>query len=169
MPVDQDFAEVGLAVNGEEVRLPVRGDERLIETLREGVGLRSVRETCGIGVCGTCTVLVDGMPVSSCLMFTRQAVGRTVTTSEGLVGEDGTLDPVQEAFVDNGAYQCSFCIPAMVLTVRSYLDGRDGAGGSLEELRKYLGGNLCRCGSYPEILDAAAALLNEGAMVRETR
>ena len=168
MPVDRDLAEVSLAVNGEEVRLPARGDERLLETLREGAGLRSVRETCGIGVCGTCTVLVDGMPVSSCLMFTRQAVGRAITTSEGLVGVDGTLDPVQTAFVDKGAYQCSFCIPAMALTVRSYLDGRDGAGGSLEELRHYLGGNLCRCGSYPEILDAAAALLNEGVTVRET-
>ncbi|MGH8947013.1 MAG: (2Fe-2S)-binding protein [Acidimicrobiia bacterium] len=163
MSIDQRLSELSLHVNGAEVRFEAPGDERLIETLRQRVGVRSVRESCGIGVCGTCTVLVDGKPVSSCLMFTGQAVGRMVTTSEGLVDEDGSLDPVQEAFVDKGAYQCSFCIPAMVLTVRAFLDGRDGARGSLDDLREYLGGNLCRCGSYPEILDAAAALLNEGA------
>lgn len=153
---------VALTLNGSATEVTVRGDETLLETLRETLGIRSVRGACGIGICGTCTVQLDGKVVSSCLLLTRQAAGRLVITSEGLLGENGELDRVQEAFVQAGAYQCSFCIPAMVLTVHAYLDQNDGAG-DLDELRHYLGGNLCRCGSYPEILDAAAELLAESA------
>lgn len=152
--------DMRLCLNGVDTEVRVRGDEALLETLRETVGLRSVRGACGIGICGTCAVQLDGKVVSSCLLLTRQAAGRSVTTSEGLIGENGDLDEVQKAFVAKGAYQCSFCIPAMVLTVDAYLDDHtDNGDRDIEELREYLGGNLCRCGSYPEILDAAAELL----------
>lgn len=160
MPDEPLTTEMTLVLNGEETEVQVRGDESLLETLRETLGIRSARGACGIGICGTCTVQVDGKLVSSCLFLTRQAAGQVVTTSEGLVGENGELDRVQEAFVRAGAYQCSFCIPAMVLTVRAYIAEHNGVEhGSLRDLREYLGGNLCRCGSYPEILDAAANLL----------
>lgn len=160
MSAESSLGQITLNVNGTETPVEVRGDETLLETLRDTLGIRSVRGACGIGICGTCTVQLDGKVVSSCLLLSRQARGRAVTTSEGLVGEAGDVHRVQEAFVDAGAYQCSFCIPAMVLTVHSYLDDGNGAR-SIEELREYLGGNLCRCGSYPEILDAAANLLRD--------
>ena len=161
--------QVVFELNRRQRRLRVSGDETLLATLRETFGLTSVRGTCGIGICGTCTVMVDGKVVSSCLMLTRQAAGRAVITAEGLV-EQGRLDEVQEAFVDCGAYQCSFCIPAMTLTVRACLDERPDA--TVEDVREYLAGNLCRCGTYPQILDAAARLVrqesdaDDGASVR---
>jgi aerobic-type carbon monoxide dehydrogenase small subunit (CoxS/CutS family) len=145
--------EITLRVNGQERSMEVRNDETLLKTLRRELGLTSVRSTCGIGICGTCTVLIDGRAVSSCLMLSVMADGRTITTSEGLLTDDGELDPVQSAFVRHGAYQCSFCIPAMTLTVRAYLD--EAPTPTAADLREYLAGNLCRCGSYPQILEAA--------------
>ena len=155
-----DGDEVVFDLNGRQRRLRVDGDEPLLATLRETFGLTSVRGTCGIGICGTCTVLVDGKVVSSCLMLTRQAAGAAVTTAEGLVDGD-RLDEVQEAFVACGAYQCSFCIPAMTLSVRACLDEQPGA--TVDDVREYLAGNLCRCGTYPQILDAAARLVGGAA------
>ena len=151
--------EVTLHVNGQPqtVRVPV--DEPLLRTLRREFGLTSVRGTCGIGVCGTCTVLVDGRVASSCIMLTAQAADRRLTTSEGLRTADGDLAPVQEAFVRAGAYQCSFCIPAMALTVHAALQGATGR--DTEQIREYLSGNLCRCGTYPQILEAVAELVTD--------
>ena len=100
-----------------------------------------------------------GKVASSCLLLTSSLDGRTLTTSEGLLGDDNGLHPVQEAFVRCGAYQCSFCIPGMVLTVKACLDENTGA--TIEDVREYLAGNLCRCGTYPEILDAAAAVIEQ--------
>lgn len=148
-----------LVVNDRDVTVAPEPGETLIETLRE-MGLSSVRGACGIGVCGSCTVLLDGDAVSSCLMLTAQAEGREVCTSEGLVGQNGELDPVQDAFVRNRAYQCSFCIPGMVVTVRALLDR--GEHVTVEAAREELGGNLCRCGSYPWVLRAIAELLQQG-------
>jgi aerobic-type carbon monoxide dehydrogenase small subunit (CoxS/CutS family) len=145
--------EITLHVNGQARSVAVRNDELLLKTLRREFGLTSVRSTCGIGICGSCTVLLDGRIVSSCLMLSLMADGRAITTSEGLVSDDGQLDAVQAAFVRHGAYQCSFCIPATVLAVRAYLDETPTA--SAAGLREYLAGNLCRCGTYPQILDAA--------------
>lgn len=144
-------------LNGSPVTVTVRNDEPLLETLREACGLTSVRGSCGIGMCGTCTVLLDGRVVSACILLTRQVAGRSVVTSEGLVSDAGELDAVQSAFVRAGAYQCSFCIPAMALTVRAYLDEQPDP--DVEGAREYLGGNLCRCGTYPEILDAVTELV----------
>lgn len=149
---------VALSVNGQERRVAVEPAETLLETLRERMGFTSPRGTCGIGVCGTCTVLVDDKVTSSCIMLTAQARERSVTTSEGLRGPTGALSEVQEAFVRRGAYQCSFCIPAMALTVHAAIaDGE--AGRDRESVREYLAGNLCRCGTYPEILEAVADLV----------
>lgn len=145
-----------VTVNGAERVVEVRDGELLLETLR-ALGCLSVRGTCGIGVCGTCTVQLDGRAASSCLLLTQQVAGRDVRTSEGLIGPDGELDEVQAAFVRHQAYQCSFCIPGMVMTLRAFLDG--GRRRSPAAAREELGGNLCRCGSYPSILEAVRDLM----------
>lgn len=152
-----------LLVNGSRHEVVVPDDEPLVLTLRDRLGLRSVRPTCGIGICGTCTVQVEGAVVSSCLLLTRQVAGRAVVTSEGMVADDGTLSRVQQAFVDQGAYQCSYCIPGMVVTVEACL--RDNPDASLQEVREYLAGNLCRCGTYVSILEAVRTLVDEGGPV----
>lgn len=151
---------VALVVNGEEHEAPIVDGETLVHTLRERLGLRSVRPTCGIGICGTCTVQVDREVVSSCLLLTDQVVGRSITTSEGLADATGSLSTVQQAFIDHRAYQCSYCIPGMVLTVDACLHENPAA--SLKEVRRYLAGSLCRCGTYNSILEAVAELVGEG-------
>lgn len=148
-----------LRLNGRQRDVQVRPDEPLLETLRDSCGQTSVRGTCGIGVCGTCTVLVDGRVASSCIMLARQVADRQITTAEGLLGADGALSDVQQAFVRNGAYQCSFCIPAMTLAVHAALQDPDVAS-ERSSVREYLAGNLCRCGTYPEILQAVSDLVD---------
>jgi aerobic-type carbon monoxide dehydrogenase small subunit (CoxS/CutS family) len=151
---------VEVHVNGRRTEVEVSGAEFLLETLR-GLGFTSVRGACGIGVCGTCTVLVDGRAVSSCLALTALQEGKEIVTSEGIVPTDGTLDEVQRRFVEHNAFQCSYCIPAMVLAVRAYLDAT--AEPTVDGARAALAGNLCRCGSYPQVLDAVAALVSDRA------
>jgi len=150
---------ISLLVNGQTHQLTIPDDEALVTTLRDRLNLRSVRPTCGMGICGTCTVQLDGVVVSSCLMLTRQTVGSSILTSEGLKGKDGSLSRVQRAFVDSGAYQCSYCIPGMVMTVEACLAENPSA--DLEEVREYLAGNLCRCGTYVTILEAVADLVED--------
>ena len=147
---------VDLVVNDNPTTVSVRTDETLLHTLREKQGLTSVRGTCGIGICGTCTVLVNGLPVSSCNALTVMHAGASITTSEGLA-LDEKLDSVQQAFIEQGAYQCSYCIPAMVLTVRSILDRTESLDAAL--IREQLAGNLCRCGTYPQIMEAVESLI----------
>lgn len=147
---------IEMVVNESPAVVSVQAGDTLLHTLREELGLKSVRGTCGIGICGTCTVLVNGLPVSSCNALTVMHSGASIKTSEGLV-QDGRLDAVQQAFVDEGAYQCSYCIPAMVLTVRSLLDEHPGL--DADSIREQLAGNLCRCGTYPQIMAAVESLL----------
>lgn len=154
--------EVAFGCDGERQVRVVPPFETLLETLRNRVGVTSVRGTCGIGLCGTCTVLLDGKPVSSCLTLTAQIRDREVTTAEGLRTGAGRLGPVQRAFIDRGAYQCSFCIPAMTLGVQGALNDPE-VGATVEDVREYLGGNLCRCGTYPQILRAVTDMLAERA------
>ena len=136
-----------LVLNGRPTTLEARSDEMLLEALR-GLGLNSVRETCAIGVCGACTVLVDGEPVSSCLTLSATVAGREVTTVEGL----GESDPVLRAFNEAHAFQCGWCTPGFVLTVKAMRPEDD--------IREALGGNLCRCGCYVKIEEAVRACVS---------
>jgi aerobic-type carbon monoxide dehydrogenase small subunit (CoxS/CutS family) len=162
MPADDGQPDVAMRVDGVDRVLTVRPDETLLETVREQCGTSSVRYSCGIGVCGTCTVLLDGDPVSSCLLLTVMAEGREVTTPEGLTAAPGSaLAPAQQAFVDAGAYQCSYCIPAMALAAQAAWE-RDPAA-TVDELCEELAGNLCRCGSYPQVREALERLSRAGS------
>ncbi|HMJ37685.1 MAG TPA: 2Fe-2S iron-sulfur cluster-binding protein [Baekduia sp.] len=138
---------VGFVLDDAPVEVEVAADQMLAEALRD-LGRLSVRQTCGIGVCGACTVLVDGEPASGCLMLTVQVEGRSVTTVDGLPSED----PVLAAFTEAHAFQCGWCTPGMVLTVKAML--ADDAAIDRDEAAAALGGNLCRCGCYGRILDA---------------
>jgi aerobic-type carbon monoxide dehydrogenase small subunit (CoxS/CutS family) len=135
-------------VNGEAVEVEVRADEMLLDVLRRELELASVRYTCGVGVCGACTALVDGEPISTCILLAPLAEGKAVTTVEGLGGEH----PVQRAFVDAEAFQCGYCTPGMILTAKSLLE--EVPDPTVEKIRNYMGGNLCRCGCYAKIEDA---------------
>jgi aerobic-type carbon monoxide dehydrogenase small subunit (CoxS/CutS family) len=138
---------VTMRLNGRETTVECEPTDMLLEVLRDE-GMTSVRETCRIGVCGACTVLLDGEPVSGCLTMAARAVGREVTTVEGLEG----THPVQRAFVDAHAFQCGWCTPGFVLTAKNLLE--DNPAPSDEEIAEALGGNLCRCGSYVKITEA---------------
>jgi len=131
------------------------GTRTLLEVLREDLGLPSTKEGCGIGMCGACTVLVDGKPFSSCLILAVQAAGRKILTIEGLA-RDGELHPVQAAFVEHGAFQCAYCTPGFVLSSAALL--AENPNPDEGEIREYLSGNLCRCGSYENILRAVASV-----------
>jgi aerobic-type carbon monoxide dehydrogenase small subunit (CoxS/CutS family) len=122
----------------------------LLPVLRRA-GFSSVRETCGIGVCGACTVLVDGETISACLLLAKAAQGRELATAEGLAGDDAVV----RAFTDAHAFQCGFCTPAMVLTAKRLLE--ETPSPSEEEIRVAMSGNLCRCGSYVKIVEAVKA------------
>ena len=147
-----EWLDLTLHVNGQDRQVRARSHSTLLEVLRDGVGLIDTREGCGIGMCGACTVLVDGRIVSGCLMLAVQAEGREVLTVEGLVGENDELHPIQEAFVEHTGFQCSYCTPGFVLATKALLDEHPQA--NRDEARQYLAGNLCRCGSYVKILDA---------------
>ena len=140
-----------LTVNRQRLELDVPDHELLLDTLRERLALFSVREGCSVGACGSCTVLLDGQPASACLLFTARLGGREVLTSEGLGGEQDP-SPVQRAFLEAAGYQCGWCTPGMVLTVHALL--AENPNPTDEQAREYLAGNLCRCGAYPNILEA---------------
>ena len=139
--------KLAFTVNGERAEIEGRPDDMLIDVLNR-LGYASVRETCGIGVCGACTVLLDGETVSACLVLAPLADGHEVTTVEGLPGDD----PVQLAFAEAHAFQCGYCTPGMVLTAKRLLeeDPQPNEG----EIRLALAGNLCRCGCYVKIFEA---------------
>ena len=143
--------KVALNVNGRDVALEVDAGMSLLSLLRERLGLLGTREGCGKGDCGTCTVLLDGKPVLSCIMSAFQASGRRVTTIEGL--SDGEkLSVIQQCFVDKGAIQCGFCTSAMILVGKALLDEKPRP--SRREIREAIAGVLCRCTGYRRIVDA---------------
>jgi aerobic-type carbon monoxide dehydrogenase small subunit (CoxS/CutS family) len=146
--------EITLRVNHREETLRIDDADTLLEVLRDGFKLWSVREGCGVGACGTCTVLMDGSPVSSCFLLAVRAAGREITTLEGL-GDGDALHPIQEAFVAERALQCAYCTPGFVLSVKALLD--ENPNPSDDEIREYLSGNLCRCAGYADILRAVRA------------
>ena len=146
---------IAFRLNGEPVRLTVSTDATLLEILRDDFGLTSVRATCGIGICGACTVLLDGAPISACLLLAPLAGGTDIETVEGLAPDGADLHPIQRAFVDAMGFQCSYCTPGMILTAKALLANNPSP--AAPEIAAYLAGNLCRCGSYPQIV--AAVLL----------
>ena len=130
---------VSLRVNGREEQLQIEDADTLLEVLRDRLRLWSVREGCGVGACGTCTVLLDGRPASSCLLLAARVEGRQIVTVEGL-SQDSTLDPIQQAFVEQRAPQCGYCTPGFILSVKALLD--ENPKPTDEEVREYLAGNL---------------------------
>ena len=149
---------ISTTINGAEQELTVRPNQTLLECLRDDLSLKGSVEGCGVGVCGSCTVLVDGRPVSSCLMLATNAEGRNIITIEGL-SRDGELDPVQQAFLKHQAFQCGYCTPGMIMAVKGLLANHPHP--TDEQARDYLSGNLCRCGTYVEVLAAVKELAQE--------
>jgi aerobic-type carbon monoxide dehydrogenase small subunit (CoxS/CutS family) len=129
------------------------GTRTILQVLRDELGLGGTKEGCGVGMCGACTVLVDGKPVSGCLTMAAQVAGKEILTVEGLQ-KDGKLHPVQQAFIEQSAFQCAYCTPGFVLTAVALL--KENPNPSEEEIREYLAGNLCRCGSYQNIIKAVS-------------
>jgi carbon-monoxide dehydrogenase small subunit len=148
-------AMIELTVNDEVRRAEVEPQATLLEVLRENLHLTGTKEGCGLGDCGTCIVLVDGMPVNSCLMLAADARGRKVTTIEGLQ-KGGKLHPLQQSFIDEGAVQCGFCSPAMILSAKALLD--ENPRPNQNDIKRALSGVLCRCASYKKILAAVQAV-----------
>jgi aerobic carbon-monoxide dehydrogenase small subunit len=143
--------EISLRLNGRQERFTIDDADTLLEVLRDRFKLWSVREGCGVGACGTCTVLLDDKPVSSCFLLAARVAEHDIVTLEGL-GDGGTLHYIQEAFVSQRALQCAYCTPGFVLSVKAMLD--ENPEPSDEDIREYLSGNLCRCAGYADILRA---------------
>jgi carbon-monoxide dehydrogenase small subunit len=150
---------IAFTLNGERREVRVAGHQTLLDLLRDDLGAVEVKEGCGEGVCGTCTVLLDGEPVSSCLVLAARAAGRQVMTVRGLAPA-GSLHPLQEAFVAHGAAQCGFCTPGMILTAHAFL--QDHRRPTRDEIRRAIAGNLCRCTGYTKIVDAIEAAARRG-------
>jgi carbon-monoxide dehydrogenase small subunit len=150
---------VTLDINDEAREVDVQTGDTLLEILRERLGLLGAKRGCNQGVCGACTVLIDGQPMRGCLSLAVNCTGRRITTIEGLA-DGGALAPVQQAFVDSGAVQCGFCIPGMLLTAHALL--AETPNPSVEEVRAGLAGNLCRCSGYVKLIDAVRLAAAEG-------
>ncbi len=143
---------IHMKVNGKQVELGVDDRECLTNTLRNRLGLTSVKKGCEAGECGACTVLIDGKATNSCIYLAMWAEGREIITVEGIKGENGNLHPVQQAFVDEAAIQCGFCTPGLILTAVEIVGS--GKKYTRDELRKLISGHLCRCTGYENILNA---------------
>jgi carbon-monoxide dehydrogenase small subunit len=144
--------EISFTLNGSPVTLSVAAHKRLLDVLRDDLGLTGTKEGCGEGECGACTVLVDGRAVNACLYPAPEVDGRKVTTIEGLAGPGNELSVIQKAFTQSGAIQCGFCSPGMIMAAKALLD--ENPDPTDEEIREALLGNLCRCTGYVQILEA---------------
>ena len=149
-------APSNLTVNGRRLRVKAADRRKsLLAYLREDLDLTGAKRGCGIGICGACTVLVDGRAVRSCRTSVADVLGRSLTTIEGMARDDGSLHPLQRAFIDQGAIQCGYCTPGMVLTAHAFLLKHPAP--TRAEVRKAISGNLCRCTGYQQIIDAILA------------
>jgi xanthine dehydrogenase YagT iron-sulfur-binding subunit len=158
-----DPAPLTLRVNGVEHRIALDPRTTLLDALRERLELTGTKKGCDQGQCGACTVLVDGRRVLGCLTFAWMVQDRDVTTVEGLAAADGTLHPVQQAFIDHDAFQCGYCTPGQIMSAVACI--KEGHAGSDAAIREYMSGNLCRCAAYPNIVAAvrqAAGVIREG-------
>lgn len=143
--------KIEFTVNGKKYNRDVRPDTRLIDYLREELNLRSVKEGCGVGECGSCTVLVDGKSVLSCLTYMPEVDGKEILTLEG-ISEGKDLHPLQEAFIETGGVQCGFCTPGFIMVALELLN--ENPDPTRGEIRKWIEGNICRCTGYRKIVDA---------------
>ena len=150
----EDLPSVALSINGADHRLGLDVRTTLLDALREHIGLMGSKKGCDHGQCGACTVHVDGVRVLSCLTLAIAAQGRPVTTIEGLTRADGPLHPMQQAFVDNDAFQCGYCTPGQIMSAIGCV--KEGHAGDHDTIREYMSGNLCRCAAYPNIVSAVA-------------
>ena len=146
---------LSFVLNGAPVDAVATPTETLLDVLREKLGVTGPKRGCDDGDCGACTVLLDGEPVRSCLTIALTVNGRDVLTVEGL-GVNGDLHPLQKAFHEHGAFQCGFCTPGMLMSAKALLDHNPNP--SRTEIREYMSGNLCRCGSYEEVIEAIQAV-----------
>jgi aerobic carbon-monoxide dehydrogenase small subunit len=144
---------INFTLNGEPASMAIEPHRNLVELLQR-FDLFGARESCGQGLCGCCTVLVDGKAVSGCLYFAVWVDGKSVTTIEAL-DADGKLSPVQQAFIDTAAFQCGYCTPGFILMAQQLL--KENPNPTDDDIRHYLSGNLCRCGTYPEVIEAVKA------------
>ncbi len=142
---------IQLNVNGKDYDLEIEEDLRLIDLLRDRLGFTGTKEGCGEGECGACTVILEGKTVNSCLLLAIQAHGKEITTIEG-IGKEDDLHPIQESFLENGAVQCGYCIPGMVLSAKALLDKNKNP--TRKDIREAISGNLCRCTGYEKIVDS---------------
>ena len=158
---------ITLKVNGKEYPLEVKANEILLNVLRDRLGLMGTKYGCGIGECGACTVLLDGRAILSCQTLAFTADGKKITTIEGLE-HDGSLHPLQQAFIDEGAVQCGYCTPGMILSAKALLDINSNP--SNQEIKQAIRGNLCRCTGYTNIVraikTASEKIKNEGRKVK---
>ena len=146
---------IELHINGDNYEILVSPNNTLLEVLRERLGLMGTKRGCDLGACGACTVLIDGEAALSCLMLALDAVGKQITTIEGL-SETGELHPLQQAFVDQGALQCGFCTPGMILTAQAIL--QENPRPTEETIKKKMAGNLCRCTGYKKVVEAVMSV-----------
>ena len=153
MPINHQNGTIPmeLTVNGRAVSLEIPPQMTLLDLLRDRLSLKGAKRSCDLQVCGACTILVDGHAVSSCTYLAYEARGADVLTIEGLA-DGNTLHPIQQAFIDNGAFQCGFCTPGMILAAKSLLD--ETPRPSEEKVKEYMEGNICRCTGYRKILEA---------------
>lgn len=148
--------EISFMLNNEKTIIDVDPRWTLLYLLREALEMTGTKEGCGYGECGACTVIIDGEAVNSCLYPVMEVEGKSVVTIEGVASKDGSLDPVQQAFVDQGAVQCGFCIPGMIMSSKALLDKKKNP--TDDDIKESIEGNLCRCTGYVKIIDAVKSV-----------
>ena len=146
---------ITLNINNQDYEVAVTPMDLLVDVVRKTIGLTGTKKGCGQGDCGACTMLIDGQPQLSCITLAVAAVGKKIVTIEGIANEDGTLHPIQDAFLDHGAVQCGFCTPGMILSSKALVDRNPNP--TRDEIKRALAGNTCRCTGYIKILDAVEA------------
>jgi len=151
---DVQTLPISFTLNGKLQELEVEPHELLLDVIRERVGLTGAKRSCDVQVCGACTLLVDGKPVSGCTTLAFEVRGRSVLTIEGLAS-NGKLHPLQQAFIEHGGFQCGFCTPGMILSAKALLD--ENPNPTEEELKHYMHGNICRCTGYKKIIESIMA------------
>jgi aerobic carbon-monoxide dehydrogenase small subunit len=155
---DGQTIRVSFTLNGRLQELDVEPHELLLDVVRDRLGLTGAKRSCDVQVCGACTLLVDGRPVSACTTLAFEVRGRSVMTIEGLA-EDGKLHPLQQAFIEHGGFQCGFCTPGMILASKALLDEKPNP--TEEELKHFMHGNICRCTGYKKIIESIMAAAKE--------